>query len=171
METVLGPVVTPTMSENEVGAPSANWSWKLPSQSNVRLVPLRSVMKIEFGAAAGELGWTRMDRSAGVQFAPLSTLTSRNTSKKLLMRKPRGSDRMVCLPRDCLGGLSRIMNGPNGLVPLRLSVNISVSKKLMPPLSEEWVILACTPPLAWLGSQVCPPSTDTSIVTTVPLKP
>ena len=63
----------------------ARWSWNVPSQSKTTLLPSR-LMKIEFGAAGGALGCTRMERFAGIYDWPPSMLNSRKTSKKLLMR-------------------------------------------------------------------------------------
>ena len=121
------------------------------------LVQLRTI-----GGGGGELGCTRMARSAGIQDAPPSVLNSRNTSKKLPIRKRLPSGRIVCLPSDCRVGLSRIRTVP----PARSSCNISVSKVLVPPASEVWWILTAAGPAACDGFQFSP-SKEKSNVTNV----
>ena len=70
----------------------------------------------------------------------------------------------VCLPRDCLDVLSRIMKGPNGPLPVRFNCSISVSKLATLPESDVWVILCVTPPVAAAVDHVNP-SKDNSKVT------
>src|SRR6266436_2668494 len=60
--------------------------------------------------------------SEGIQVLPPSTDNSVNTSKKLSMRNcPPPRSVMVVCPVEASVGLSRIMNGPNGELPLRFS--------------------------------------------------
>ena len=68
-------------------------------------------------SGAGGVGVTLMARSAGIHVWPPLRLSSRNTSKKLLMRNRVPSGLIVCLPSDCSVGLSRIIYDPMGEVP------------------------------------------------------
>src|SRR5262249_5301076 len=77
---------------------------------------------------------------AGVHEAPLSVLTSGNTSKKLVTRKVSPVGRISVIPREGSVGLSRII-APLGSVRLSESISVSYNGLLLDelrPVTRTW---------------------------------